>query len=380
MRVVLNAIIAKSDGGGASQIVFNYLNASLADTCIEWYYIISEEFVELLNDSSCINSGHWLVLPRQPQVRTFLRARKAITSFLDTVKPDIVYSILAPSYFTFRYIEVMRCCNAWDVIKKDDEAFSFIDSKTRLKFGLKTMLVRHLMKQADYFITQTQVAKEGIVRVTGIKADNVAVIPNVLPRYYQSVIPERKKTDIIDILYVASPSPHKNIGIIPEVARILKYEYKLNNFRFLTTIPSRTDGISSQLINAARSLSVEANVINVGGKSQKELVDLYESATIGFFPSVLETFSATLLEYMYFGLPIVSSDKPFNTEVLGDAALLFDVTDARSAADAIFSIINNPDLRDSLITKAEQRIKKYLNYDEHYRSTIEFFEKIVRNQ
>lgn len=377
MKIVLNAIITRKNGGGATQIVQNYLNATLTDSNVDWYYIISDELADMIKDKVDLNASHWLVLPRQPHVRTYLKARKAINSFLEAIRPDIVYSILAPSYFTFKYTEVMRCCNAWDVIDKNDEAFSFIDRKTRLRFGLKTWMVRKLMRRADYYITQTQVAKEGIIKVTGKNKESVAVVPNVLPLFYQSVKPERKPSKTTDILYVASPAPHKNIEIVPKVAQILKYEYGLKDFRFLITIPPEDAGIASSITNSARELSVENEVVNIGGKTQKELVELYESAVIGFFPSVLETFSATLLEYMYFKLPIVSSDKAFNAEVVGDAALLFKATNAQQAAEAIFSILTNIVLRDTLKEKAEQRIKEYLDYGEHYKRTIDFFKTIT---
>lgn len=378
MKVVLNAIIAKKNGGGATQIVLNYLNATLNDKDVDWYYIVSEEFAGVLEGNVTITSYHWLVLPRQPQVKTYLKARKAIKNFLDAVQPDIVYSILAPSYFGFKYTEVMRCCNAWDVIERSDEAFTFLDRNTLMRFRLKTWLVRYLMKKADYFITQTQVAKDGIVRVTGKAKDNVAVIPNVLPRYYLSIMPKKRTTENIDILYVASPSPHKNLEILPKVAHILKYEYKLNNFRFLVTIPSKAEGVSNQINEEAKALSVEEHVINVGGKPQKDLVDLYETATVGFFPSVLETFSATLLEYMYFKLPIVSSDKPFNREVVGDAALFFDATEPKQAAAALNQVLTDKKLREDLAERGVRRIQTYLDYDSHYKSTIDFFEKIVK--
>lgn len=378
MKVVLNAIIAKKNGGGATQIVLNYLNATLNDREVDWYYIVSEEFTGILEGKINISSGHWLVLPRQPQVKTYLKARKDISSFLESVKPDIVYSILAPSYFSFNFTEVMRCCNAWDVIDRSDEAFSFLDHKTLRRFRLKTWLVRRLMKKADYFITQTQVAKEGIVRVTGKAKENIAVIPNVLPRYYLSVKPERKTNNSIDILYVASPAPHKNLELLPKVAHILKYDYKLENFRFLVTIPSKSEGVSNQINEEAKVLSVEENVVNVGGKPQKDLVDLYETSIVGFFPSVLETFSATLLEYMYFKLPIVSSDKPFNREVLGDAALFFKANDPKQAAAALHRVITNQKLREELAEKGGQQVQSYLDYDHHYNGTIDFFKKIVK--
>lgn len=380
MKIVLNAIISRRNGGGATQIVLNYLKATLDDREVEWYYIVSEEIVNLLKEIGEMSSSKWLVLPRQPQVKSYFKAKKAIRLFLDEIKPDIVYSILAPSYFSFKYIEVMRCCNAWDVIDKSDEAFSLIDRKTKLRFGAKTLLVRHMMRCSDYFITQTQVSKDGIVRVTGKSEDRVSVIPNVLPRFYQSIIPESKTSNSIDILYVASPAPHKNIEIVPRVAHILKYEYGLKGFRFLITIPPEDSGVASLITKSAQELSVEQEVVNIGGKTQKELVSLYESATIGFFPSVLETFSATLLEYMYFSLPIVSSDKPFNTEVLGEAALFFNANDARGAAESIFAIITNQVLRDSLKERAKQRVIKYLDYSTHYRSTLEFFKYIVERE
>jgi len=380
MKIVLNAIISRRNGGGATQIVLNYLKATLDDREVEWYYIVSEEIVDLLKGIGGIFSSKWLVLPRQPQVKSYFKAKKAIRLFLDEIKPDIVYSILAPSYFSFKYTEVMRCCNAWDVIDKSDEAFSFIDRKTRLRFGAKTLLVRQMMRCSDYFITQTQVAKDGIVRVTGKSEDRVSVIPNVLPRFYQSIKPERKTSKSIDILYVASPAPHKNIEIVPRVAHILKHEYGLKDFRFLITIPPEDSGVASVITKSAQELSVEKEVVNIGGKTQKELVDLYESATIGFFPSVLETFSATLLEYMYFSLPIVSSDKPFNKEVLEEAALFFNANDAKGAAESIFAVITNQVLRDSLKERAKQRIMKYLDYSAHYRSTIEFFKYIVERE
>ncbi len=380
MKVVLNAVIARINGGGATQIVYNFLNATLVDRDVIWYYIISEEFVELLGDNIRIDVSHCLVLPRQPQLKTYFKAKKAINEFLDAIKPDLVYSILAPSYFKFKYPEVMRCCNAWDVIEHCDEAFSFLDWKTRIKFGIKTCLVRRMMQHADYFITQTEEAKRGIVRVTGKDCDNVVVVPNVLPRFFQSIIPVKKPGENIDILYVASPAPHKNIEIVPRVAHILKHEYGLKDFRFLITIPPEDSGVASVITKSAQELSVEKEVVNIGGKTQKELVDLYESATIGFFPSVLETFSATLLEYMYFSLPIVSSDKPFNKEVLEEAALYFNANDAKGAAESIYAIITNQVLRDSLKERAKQRIMKYLDYSAHYRSTIEFFKYIVERE
>lgn len=376
-KVVLNAVIARQNGGGATQIVINYINASLNDDSVEWYYIVSVELADMLGDVVDYNSAKWLILPRQPQIKSYLKTKHLIDSFIRKVKPDVVYSILAPSYFHFKQKEVMRCCNPWDVIDRDDEAFSFLDYKTKLKFCIKTWFVRRLMRRSDYFITQTETAKMGIVRVTGIDKDKVSVIPNVLPRYFQSVKPCHKTSNVINIVYVASQAPNKNFEIIPKVAYYLKHVYGLRNFRFLITL-STDNQYYYRILKDSKALFVESEIVCIGEKTQQELVDLYNSATIGFFPSVLETFSATLLEYMYFDLPIVASDKPFNIEILDDAAVYFKSTDADGAANAILSILNSDDLRNSIVEKSKNRLSKYSDYNQHYKDTISLFSQISR--
>ena len=65
-----------------------------------------------------------------------------------------------------------------------------------------------------------------------------------MPYFYQSVVPVRKSSNRTNIIYVASPAPHKNIEIVPQVAHVLKYEYGLKNFRFLITIPADEPGVA----------------------------------------------------------------------------------------------------------------------------------------
>ena len=65
-----------------------------------------------------------------------------------------------------------------------------------------------------------------------------------------------------------------------------------------------------------------ANMVeNVGYQTQDQLKELYSRCDLFFFPSLLETFSVSLVEAMYFKMPIVATDIDFNREVTEDAAL-----------------------------------------------------------
>ena len=116
---------------------------------------------------------------------------------------------------------------------------------------------------------------------------------------------------------------------------------------------------------------------NRGRQSQAQLIDLYRSCDMGFFPSLLETFSATLLEYMCFGLPTVISDMSFNTEVMGDAALKYSSLNAYEAADQIYRIYRDKSLQHELRLKGYEQLKKYESFDKYYNDTLQFLTEVA---
>ena len=105
---------------------------------------------------------------------------------------------------------------------------------------------------------------------------------------------------------------------------------------------------------------------------QADLSNLYRESDIGFFPSLLETFSATLLEYMKFNLPIVASDFSFNRDVAEDAALYFEPADPESAAKCLADLINNQALIIKLSEKSKERISHFNSFDRYYKETVDF--------
>lgn len=96
------------------------------------------------------------------------------------IQPDVVYSITAPSYFSFKAIEVMRFTNPW-VTHPNKYSWSMYDCKHKIKQLLYCQNQKRLMKSAYAFITQTETTKKGIMRITGKTSERVCVVNNVLP-------------------------------------------------------------------------------------------------------------------------------------------------------------------------------------------------------
>ena len=96
-----------------------------------------------------------------------------------------------------------------------------------------------------------------------------------------------------------------------------------------------------------------------------------------FMPTLLETFSASLLEAMFFDLSIVTSDLSFNSDITKDAALYFRPHDYADAAIKIAELINNETKASALIEKYNDILPNYCNYQKHYDSTIDFLVKVA---
>lgn len=378
MKYLFNSIIAKKSGAGGFQISCNFARAALNDKKTDWHLVVSEdvgEFIRLEFDPDLF-SERVHVFPTQPSRQTYFKVRKELKALERELKPDVVYSILSPSYFFFDCPEVMRCCNAWDLIPLSHPVFKVVNRSLAFRMKLKAQLIIYLMRKTKYFMTQTEEAKKGICHVTGTADSNVCVVPNVLNKTFAEAPKDPIPHEGYNIVMVGAPAPHKNINILPEVARILRDKYRLKDVKFVTTFDPNTSSCV-ELAQKFKTNDVEHMWNNVGRKSQKELIDLYRSSDLGFFPSLLETFSATLLEYMCFGLPTVIADMTFNTEVMGDAAFTYPPFDAEKAADQIARIYLAKEIQEDMRNKGYEQLKRFSDFDKYYNDTLTFLTEIA---
>lgn len=380
MKILINAVSTKRSAGGGFQITLNFLQATLSDKRMEWLYLVSEDVDKQIGDLFIKQKDKsYFVFPNQPDFSdSYFRIRKKISLIEKKIKPDIVYSITSPSYFAFTTPEVMRFTNGW-ITNPNAFAYKTLTIKSLFRTKLYSWNQRRLMRKRKYFITQTQSCKEGIQRITTAKEEYICVIPNTLPRYF-NLIDFRKKTDrdFYHISCIAAPFPHKNIDIIPNVISCLKNKYGIKNIIFHTTIPFEHT-LWKKMDSQLRKNNLTSFVHNHGYCTQEELVKIYSICQIAFIPTLLETFSASLLEAMYFELSIVASDFIFNREITENAAIYFTPTNSEDAAMKLNQIIKDPDTRIFLKENASIRLKKYIDYSNHFNQTLDFFETVYKN-
>lgn len=376
IKIIVVASSAKRRAGGGFQITTNFLLRSLSDDRIDWVYVVSQDVDDSIGEKfTSLKGKTYFVVPPQPTIKGYYKVKNLLANLENTFNPDLIYTIISPSYFKFKTREIMRHTDPY-TFNSSDLAYTTWSWKSKIFQKLKEISVRRMLRNAYAFETQSQAVADETMKATG---KHVEVISNILPASYLKVdvLSQKVNHDNINIVYVTAGQPHKCLYMVPQVVNLLVHKYNKKNIHFTYTIPFGTPQ-AIYLEELADQYRVKDYIENAGYLKQEQLIDLYLRSDIGFFASLLETFSATLLEYMYFRLPMVVTDLPFNSEVTKDAALYFFPKNVEEAAAKLNELIEKSELRDELLLHAENRMKCFVDYDENYNHKIDFLMKCAK--
>ena len=380
MKILINAISTKKHSGGAFQISQNFMLKSLEHSDVEWYYITSQDVDDAIGEKfEALRGERYFAFPTQPDFRgSYKQVKKQVAELEAKIQPDVVYSITAPSYFTFKTREVMRFTNPW-VTHPNKYSWSTMSFLPKLKQWLYCLNQKRLMKAAYAFVTQTETTKKGIMRITGKPTEKVCVVNNVLPGVFKTMDNTPiVEDDWINVACVGAPVPHKNMDIIPDVIDELA-KIGIKNVRFHTTIPV-DNPMMAKVVDRCAELGYKERLINHGRVSQKELGEMYRRCQFCFLPTLLEVFSASTVEAMYFNLPIIATDFPFNTEVLADACLYYEPKNAKDAANQFAKMIADKELQATMRERMARQLAIYGDYDAHFNAIKDYLLKVAKKQ
>jgi glycosyltransferase involved in cell wall biosynthesis len=226
---------------------------------------------------------------------------------------------------------------------------------------------------------QTETSRRGLHRRARIPLEMCYVVSNTCGDHYRAAseirpFPQAKQT--IRFLVFTAPYKHKNLGIVPRVAAELKDLNPRLNFEFVLTLPSEGP-VWKQLQSAAARLNVADRLTNVGPVAVADGPALYRSCHVCFLPTVLETFSATYVESMAMGLPIVTSDLDFARDTCGDAALYFHPRRPREAAQQLLQLLESRESWQRLTDEGRRVLARLPTAHERFTLFCEVFQRVL---
>ncbi|MBP5713823.1 MAG: glycosyltransferase family 4 protein [Prevotella sp.] len=116
-----------------------------------------------------------------------------------------------------------------------------------------------------------------------------------------------------------------------------------------------------------------------GSLNHNEIVTYLNAADVFVLPTQAEGCSNAIIEAMACGLPIISSNLPFNYDILNESnAILVDPMNVRQIADAIKEIKKNPERQQSMSATSLETAKK-LSIENRVSSILEFIKKQINS-
>ena len=233
----------------------------------------------------------------------------------------------------------------------------------RLNEGLRAWVAGWAGRRAARVCVQTEAMASRLGRRWGVPRSRFQIVPNGPSAFLQgeAPAPDAPPAGTPVILVVAEPKNAKNLESVPQVARRLVRGG--TTVRWVLTC-DRPDPSTS--FGRALRAAGDPPLDFVGRVPHDRLGDLYRSASVVFLPSWLESFSATYVEAMHFGVPLVTSDMDFAHAICGGAALYADPADAGALAAAVRLVLEDPSVRPALRAAGFDHVTRCPDWAERY--------------
>ncbi len=235
----------------------------------------------------------------------------------------------------------------------------------------------YALKKADKVITVSDFTKEELKYFYKTHKSKIIVIYNGYNKYLYKQIEDRDKVkevlaqyDIITpyLLYVGRIEKKKNTPALIEAFAIMRENNK--NIKHKLVLVGDASFGYDEVNYMIREFALDSEVLMPGWVPEEDMPYFYNGASAFVFPSNYEGFGIPLIQAMACGVPIVASRVSSIPEVVGEAALFFDVGDVRLIAMALERIIVDIDLRNKLIESGKEKVKNF-SWEKCARETLE---------
>ena len=263
------------------------------------------------------------------------------------------------------------------------ECFTWRD---RIKLNL---LTKWAVEKSDKIITVSESSKRDILKFyPDIQKEKIRVIHHGFDGEIYKQERDFEKGEKIKnkfgiggkyILYLGALQPRKNLKVLIEAFE------KIKKSELSSGHPERYPELSSvklvlagekawlweDIFKKINESEYKSDIITPGRIKFEDLGHLMRGAEIFCFPSLYEGFGIPILEAMAARVPVICANNSSLPEAAGDAALYFDGKNSNELAEKIKSILDNNDLKNSLIAKGVEQIKKF-SWEKCARETLEY--------
>jgi len=249
-------------------------------------------------------------------------------------------------------------------------------TKNWLIFSIKQMVYawvnKVVAKKSNAILTYTKYVKDDVAQFAKINSSKIRVTHLAAEELSGKAEPLENLIGKDFIMFNGRPLPHKNLFRVIEAFKQVLEKYP----KLFLVIAGKKDASFNSYVDFVNKLDLTGSVIFTDYIPDSQLKWAMENTQAYIWASLSEGFGLPPLEAMHYGAPVVSSNAACMPEVLGDAAHYFDPTDVNDMADKIIEVLSSPKLRQTLVEKGKEQVKKY-SWKRMAEQTLEVYEEVL---
>lgn len=238
-------------------------------------------------------------------------------------------------------------------------------------------IVPYFLKKVAIIMAISKSTKEDMIEFYGFSENSIALNYNGFDREKlvvnldENEFNQRYNINSKYLLYISRiEHPGKNhINLIKAYEQLspeVRAEYKL--------VFAGSDWNGAEIVHDyVENSFAKEDIIFLGFIPNSDVGAIYHYASLYVFPSLYEGFGIPLLEAMYSGIPVITSNCPPLLEIGGDATLNFDPLIPENICKVITEILENENLRNKLIERGYDRAKGF-SWEKHCANIIKLVE------
>ncbi len=234
------------------------------------------------------------------------------------------------------------------------------------------------IKLADLVICPSDYSRQNVSQAYGIPLSKTRAFLGGVPSHFLEQTPRHKRKDGSFTLVFCgrlngSRDPVKRVDLLlkamPQVLE--RHSLELNILG--------TGSRSNEYAKLARVCGIEEQVHFLGHVDHGMLPKYYAAADLFVLPSRMESFGLVLVEAMACGLPVVATRVGGIPEVVeeGVTGLLVAPDDSRALAEAINSLLDDPQRMRSMGAKGRQKVMEHFTWDKVAQRMVGYFREIL---
>ncbi len=223
------------------------------------------------------------------------------------------------------------------------------------------LATRTSVRRAAYILAVSEHTRREVAGLLGIPLERIIVTPNAARAHFRPPDPQRlaafrQQHHLPEqfVLYVGTLEPRKNLTTLLQAYSQIASDTSAPLF-----IGGGKGWMYEPVFARLEALGLRERVQFIGYIDEEALPLWYAAATVFVFPSLYEGFGMPPLEAMSCGTPVIASNSTSLPEVVGDAGVLVEPTDADALAAALLRVLRDADLRHHLRERGMQQARRF---------------------